>query len=161
MRLWSISFRYLDGIGLVALWRESLLAKAVLEGRTAGYRQHPQLLRFRGYRDPLAAINTYLYYVRRESINRGYRFDGSKIDMDRVDLGIKIPVTQGQLDYELALLRHKLAVRSPEFYELIRGIERAEPNELFVSVPGEVEGWERVRPEILGAAPRRWMKEYR
>ncbi|BBE42101.1 pyrimidine dimer DNA glycosylase/endonuclease V [Conexivisphaera calida] len=154
MRLWSINFRYLDGMGLVALWRESLLARAVLEGRTVGYRRHPQLLRFREYRDPLAAINTYLYYVHRESINRGYRFDGSRIDAGRVDLGIKIPVTQGQLDYELALLRRKLAVRSPEFHESLRGIVRAEPNDLFVSVPGDVEGWERVRPELRGTAPR-------
>jgi hypothetical protein len=37
---------YLDGRGLVALWREALLAQAVLRGRTRGYR-HPQLARFR------------------------------------------------------------------------------------------------------------------
>jgi len=153
VRLWSISFRYLDKAGIVALWRESLLARAVLEGRTVGYTRHPQLLRFRGYRDPLAAINTYLYHVHRKSIDRGYKFDVSKIDMNRVDVGIRIPVTQGQLDYELALLRRKLAVRSPEYHELIRGVERAEPNDLFIPVPGDVESWEKVRPELTGAAP--------
>ena len=150
VRLWSISLAYLDGIGLVALWRESLLARAVLEGRTVGYRRHPQLLRFREYRDPLAAIETYLYYVHSESLRRGYEFDGGKIHRDRVDLSIKIPVTQGQLDYELALLRRKLAARSPEYYRAIEGIARAEPNGLFVSVPGDVEAWERVRPDVLG-----------
>ncbi|WP_343214776.1 pyrimidine dimer DNA glycosylase/endonuclease V, partial [Dokdonella sp.] len=40
MRLWSLHPRYLDPQGLVALWREALLAKAVLRGETRGYTQH-------------------------------------------------------------------------------------------------------------------------
>jgi hypothetical protein len=47
MRIWSIHPKYLDIKGLVALWREALLAKHVLEGRTKGYRNHPQLDRFK------------------------------------------------------------------------------------------------------------------
>ena len=47
MRLWTLHPKYLDARGLVALWRESLLAQAVLAGRTRGYRSHPQLERFR------------------------------------------------------------------------------------------------------------------
>ena len=43
MRLWSIHPRYLDSMGLVALWREALLAQAVLRGETKGYKFHPQL----------------------------------------------------------------------------------------------------------------------
>ena len=47
MRLWSVHPKYLDSKGLVALWREALLAKQVLEGGTKGYRNHPQLDRFK------------------------------------------------------------------------------------------------------------------
>ena len=47
MRLWSVHPKYLDARGLVALWREALLAQAVLRGRTNGYVHHPQLQRFR------------------------------------------------------------------------------------------------------------------
>ena len=36
MRLWSLHPRYLDAKGLVALWREGLLAQAVLKGQTKG-----------------------------------------------------------------------------------------------------------------------------
>jgi len=61
MRLWSIKFEYLDSKGIVALWREALLAKKVLEGKTKGYRNHPQLIRFKEQPDPLSAINAYLY----------------------------------------------------------------------------------------------------
>ena len=38
MRLWSLRPKYLDSQGLVALWREGLLAQAVLRGKTRGYR---------------------------------------------------------------------------------------------------------------------------
>jgi len=51
MRLWSLHPAYLDARGLGALWREGLLAQAVLRGKTRGYRSHPQLERWRA-RDP-------------------------------------------------------------------------------------------------------------
>ena len=79
MRLWSIHPRYLDRQGLVALWREGLLAQKVLAGKTNGYRFHPQLLRFRQSRDPLQSIGTYLHHVAEEASKRKYRFDRSKI----------------------------------------------------------------------------------
>ena len=46
MRLWSLHPKYLDSKGLVAVWREGLLALEVLKGNTKGYRSHPQLTRF-------------------------------------------------------------------------------------------------------------------
>jgi len=49
LRLWSIHPKYLDYKGLVAVWREGLLAKRVLMGETKEYRDHPQLLRLKGY----------------------------------------------------------------------------------------------------------------
>ncbi|MDO9580861.1 MAG: pyrimidine dimer DNA glycosylase/endonuclease V [Bacteroidales bacterium] len=57
MRLWSIHPSYLDSIGLVALWCENLAAKKVLEGKTKGYIHHPQWVRFRITKYPVAAIN--------------------------------------------------------------------------------------------------------
>ena len=60
MRLWTLHPRYLDAAGLVALWREGLLARAVLRGKTRGYRHHPQLERFRCHASPRSAINRYL-----------------------------------------------------------------------------------------------------
>jgi len=72
MRLWSLHPRYLDTQGLVALWREALLARAVLRGETKGYRNHPQLDRFRSHAASVSAINTYLARVYDEAVARGY-----------------------------------------------------------------------------------------
>ncbi|MGC9138830.1 MAG: pyrimidine dimer DNA glycosylase/endonuclease V [Thermoplasmata archaeon] len=145
MRLWSLKFSYLDSRGLVALWRESLLAKAVLESRTSGYKNHPQLIRFRNQRDPIKAINTYLFYILRESERRGFNFCKDKIEIYKVDLSLKIPVTEGQLKYEFLLLKHKLSKRSSYEYLKLENLENIEPNELFIVVPGDVEPWEKVK----------------
>ncbi|MGC9124349.1 MAG: pyrimidine dimer DNA glycosylase/endonuclease V [Thermoplasmata archaeon] len=145
MRLWSLKFSYLDSKGLVALWRESLLAKAVLESRTSGYKNHPQLIRFRNQRDPIKAINTYLFYIFRESERRGFNFSTDKIDIYKVDLSLKIPVTEGQLKYEFLLLKHKLSKRAIYEYQKLENLENIEPNELFIVVPGDVEPWEKVK----------------
>ena len=74
MRLWSLHPRYLDAKGLVALWREALLAQKVLQGNTKGYRNHPQLSRFKQQIDPLAAVAAYLCEVQREAARRGYHY---------------------------------------------------------------------------------------
>ncbi|HLI45998.1 MAG TPA: pyrimidine dimer DNA glycosylase/endonuclease V [Geobacterales bacterium] len=145
MRLWSISFSYLDPIGLVALWREALLAKAVLEGKTVGYKNHPQLLRFKELNDPLEGINTYLHYVLEEGRARGYSFNPSKVDYAKVNLGLKIPVKEGQLVYELGLLRFKLRKRNLLRYEMLREILKPKPNPLFYTIEGGIEPWERVK----------------
>jgi len=145
MRLWSIKFEYLDSKGIVALWREALLAKKVLEGKTKGYRNHPQLIRFKEQSDPVSAINTYLYYISISAKERGYSFDTRKIDSSKINTKLKIKVTKGQLDYELALLKQKLKRRCIEQYERIKGISNAEPNPLFEVVEGQIEAWERVK----------------
>ena len=80
MRIWSVHPKYLDKKGLVALWRESLLAKHVLEDKTKGYKNHPQLNRFKQHQQPLHAINYYLSIVQEEATKRGYRFNQEKID---------------------------------------------------------------------------------
>ena len=60
MRLWTVHPRYLDAKGLVAAWREALLAQAVLVGVTRGYRQHPQLIRFSSHPEPIPAVGAFL-----------------------------------------------------------------------------------------------------
>lgn len=144
MRIWSPHPRYLDPQGLVALWRETLLARAVLRGATKGYRQHPQLERFRAHPQPLAAIDAYLAEVHREATARGYRFDPSKIGpVHQVD---RIPVTQGQLMFEWAHLMAKLSARSPGLFEQWSGVRDPDCHPLFLPVPGPVERWERAAP---------------
>jgi hypothetical protein len=145
MRLWSLHPRYLDSQGLVALWRESLLAQKVLKGKTHGYRSHPQLRRFRAERDPVAAIATYLEGIYRESVRRGYHFDQSKIDPGRLRGHGKIPVAAGQIEFELEHLRSKLSRRDRASLERIAALVRPRAHPLFRIVPGPVEAWERGR----------------
>ncbi len=140
MRLWSLHPQYLDSKGLVALWREGLLARAVLAGQTQGYRHHPQLERFRAAADPLAAIEAYLWEVVAEAERRGYRFDRSKLAPQRNVP--PLPVTEGQLAYEWEHLLAKLAVRDPVRWQALQG-QRPRPHPLFVVVPGDVAPWER------------------
>lgn len=143
MRLWSLHPRHLDRIGLVAGWRETLLAQAVLAGRTAGYQHHPQLIRFRAAEEPLEAMSSYLRGLHAEATARGYRFDASKILGEGSALEA-LPVTEGQLDYEWAHLGRKLALRSPADAERWHAAGHPSPHPLFTPVPGEVESWERI-----------------
>lgn len=140
MRLWSIHPRYLDSQGLVALWREGLLARAVLRNQTRGYRHHPQLIRFRAQRAPRAAINAYLRAVLAEAESRGFAFDRRKIGPARG--AVRIACTTGQLKHEWAHLLRKLKVRSPALYRRWRR-ENPEPHPLFSLVPGPKEQWEK------------------
>jgi len=94
MRIWSLHPKYLDRQGLLACWRESLLAQKVLIGYTKGYQHHPQLTRFRSCQDPMAAIATYLEAIAGEAERRGYAFN-QKVSSARITY--KIPVTRGQI----------------------------------------------------------------
>lgn len=142
MRLWSLHPRYLDPQGLVALWREALLARAVLAGETKGYRNHPQLERFRCHAAPIAAINAYLAEVYGEAVARGYSFDRGKIG--RVQACAPLSVTEGQIAYEWQHLLQKLSTRSPTLYETWRACSTPECHPLFVVREGPIEPWERL-----------------
>lgn len=142
MRIWTLHPKYLDAKGLVALWRETLLAQAVLLGQTRGYTNHPQLNRFKATADPVAAIASYLEVVAAEAVRRGYHFDASKIAPPR-HAG-KIPAARGQLDYEWSHLKAKLHGRAPEVLATLKDIERPTPHPLFRIVPGGVADWEVV-----------------
>ena len=141
MRLWSLHPSLLDRAGLVALWREALLAQKVLAGKTKGYRHHPQLDRFRQSRSPTRAIAIYLWSVAGEAKQRGYHFDVSKIAMPRGR--ITIPVTKGQLAYELTHLKQKLCQRDPKQLQLISECESVKVNSAFRAVEGPIAPWER------------------
>jgi len=155
MRLWTLHPRYLDAVGLVALWREGLLARAVLRSRTRGYRHHPQLLRFRSHASPRSAINRYLAAVLDEAASRGYAFDRRRIAAARGRIVLK--ATAGQLAHEWRHLLRKLRQRSPLLYRKWRRAGLPEPHPLFRIVPGEVEAWERTRvaPKPRRVPPRR------
>jgi pyrimidine dimer DNA glycosylase len=142
VRLWTLHPRYLDARGLVALWREALLAQAVLRGKTRGYRHHPQLDRFLDTASPVASIAAYLRAVHAEARCRGYRFDGKKIarsgDVRRIN------AARGQLGYEWKHLRAKLRRRDPSWLAALGSRQRPDPHPLFRTVPGGVADWEIV-----------------
>ena len=140
MRLWTVHPRYLDAKGLVAAWREALLAQKVLAGATKGYRHHPQLARFQAQSDPPAAIATFLAGLADEAQSRGYHFDATKISRQR--FRGRIPETSGQLLYEWGHLKAKLRVRAPKIARQFQSITSPEPHPLFRIVPGEVRDWE-------------------
>ncbi len=141
MRLWSVHPKYLDARGLVALWREALLAQAVLRGQTNGYRHHPQLHRFREQAAPCGAIAAYLRGLRLEAATRGYAFAARKIG--RARCSATIVVTRGQLMHEWDHLLAKLAVRDPALRDRLEGVTRPHPHPLFRVVAGDVEAWEK------------------
>ena len=146
MRLWTLHPRYLDAQGLVALWREALLAREVLRGRTNGYRQHPQLRRFRSCASPRTAINRYLMLVYAEARSRGYAFDRSKLG--RIGSGQRILVTDEQLQYEWRWLLSKLRRRSPSLYRRHLEVVTPAAHSLFCVIPGPIADWERVRNRL-------------
>jgi hypothetical protein len=141
MRLWSLHPRHLDARGLVALWREGLLARAVLCGRTRGYKRHPQIQRFLARRDPVAALDCYLSRVLDEARDRGYEFDASKIRYNRCRRG-HATLQAGQLAYEWKHLMKKLMTRDPSRWRAERR-RRPEPHGCFRVVPGRIAEWER------------------
>ncbi|MEE8703288.1 pyrimidine dimer DNA glycosylase/endonuclease V [Bifidobacterium crudilactis] len=142
MRMWSLTPAVLDAKGIVACWRESLLAQAVLSGKTKGYTHHPQLERFRACEHPLAAVASYLGPLADEADRRGYHFDRSRI-LERPDPELRLTVNDGQLSYEWRLLLKKLEQRDPKAYA--RMTERGpQPHPIFLVVPGPVAAWEKV-----------------
>jgi hypothetical protein len=141
MRLWSLHPKYLDAKGLVALWREALLAKAVLRGETRGYTHHPQLERFREHPHPLLAINAYLTAVQAEATSRGYAFNRAKVGPVRTVQPIR--VGSGQLAHEWRHLQNKLLVRDSAVHARWSDVVTPACHPLFRSRRGPVASWER------------------
>lgn len=140
MRIWSVHPMYLDTKGLVALWRETLLAKHVLEGKTKGYRNHPQLDRFKQADKPIDRINQYLATVYNEASARGYSFDKGKINWD-FEPSMML-VTTGQIFYETEHLLNKLSKRDTEKFDVLHKLKKIKPHPLFKIIKGDIEKWE-------------------
>jgi len=145
MRLWSIHPKYLDTKGLGALWREALLAQAVLLNRTKGWKNHPQLERFKRHINPVSAIGFYLSRIHDEASFRRYNYDSSKIQRPVQEMD-PIEITDGQLNYEMFILMERLERRAPEKYTELQKLRGAwnhpEPHPKFNVIEGEVASWE-------------------
>ncbi len=142
MRLWSLHPKYLDSKGLVALWREALLAKHVLDGKTKGYLNHPQLDRFKKSPRPLDGIHQYLSSVHDEAVARQFNFDKRKFKKPK--LPSSITVSQGQLKYEFKHLLAKLKIRDSKLYYELKNTKTIDPHPMFGIVKGDIEAWEKV-----------------
>jgi hypothetical protein len=142
MRLWTLHPKYVDRQGIIALWREGLLAQAVLRGKTHGYKNHPQLNRFSMHPQPLQAIGYYLNEVCEEARIRGYTFDASKITFNAYPQ--QIQTTSGQMEFEFKHLLGKLRIRSNQDYAALATLSKIDPHPLFQIIPGEIEVWEKV-----------------
>jgi len=140
MRIWSIHPKYLDAKGLVAVWREALLAKHVLEGKTKGYNNHPQLKRFKAAKNPVDTINQYLSDIFIEASNKNYNFNKQKIDWKFKKS--ELTVTIGQLNYEVRHLLNKLQIRDTIKFEQLKTNTTFETHPLFKVIDGNVENWE-------------------
>jgi len=141
LRLWSLNPKYLDSKGLVALWRETLLAQKVLLGETKGYKNHPQLIRFKEKKNSLYFIGAYLLAIFKEASNRGYSFDEKKI-LYKKEYKNKMTVTEGQLDFEFLHLKKKLKKRDLKKYQEVKKIMALETHPLFYVIKGDIESWE-------------------
>ena len=142
MRLWSVHPKYLDAAALVACWREALLAQKVLFGQTKGYKNHPQLLRFRNTQDATLSIGAFLLAIWQESQIRAYSFDKSRIVCP--DKHIQMLVTDGQLRYEFEHLKAKVKLRSPEWMCHLMDVQEIEPNPIFQIEKGAIAEWEKI-----------------
>jgi len=141
MRLWSLHPSHLDARGIVALWREGLLARAVLSGQTQGYKNHPQLNRFSECKHSVAVLDSSLKYVLLEATSRSYHFDSTKISPPNKD--VVLTVTTGQLEYEWGHLLKKLKQRDLERWKVeCRKSLSAHP--IFQIAKGEIANWEKV-----------------
>lgn len=144
MRIWSLHPKYLDSRGLVALWRKGLLAQAVLKGRTKGYINHPQLIRFRERPSPVGCIAKYLQIVHDEAMTRGFRFSAEKISRSRALC--QLYVTRGQLEYEWNHLMQKLKVRDPKLRAKLEKVKQPQAHPLFKVRRGQIAEWEKGAP---------------
>lgn len=140
MRLRSIHPKHLDSKWLVALRRESLLAKKVLEWNTKWYKNHPQLIRFKKTKDPITAINKYLQHIYIEANDRWFSFDKSKFNV--INISEIITVTTWQLEFEKQHILKKTKIRDIKKYEEIKNSKTIQAHPIFKVIKGEIENRE-------------------
>lgn len=151
MRIWSIHPKYLDSKRLVAQWREALLCRAVLEGKTKGYKHHPQFLRVKQHPQPHYFINSYLFEIWEEGKRRGYKFDKSKLIDELISkYGCQLmpmEVTEGQLEYEYEHLMGKIGEFHEKYSENVNMFdeEGIQPNSIFLPIFGDIMEFEKIK----------------
>jgi hypothetical protein len=145
---------YLDSKGLLACWREALLAKKVLQNKTNAYKHHPQLIRFKQQSDKINCIKSYLYELYKEAKCRNYNFDFDKI-CNRNNANFfktNMTITDKQLEYEMKHLQKKLMKRDLKqytanlynVYDKNMNPENLNANQIFKVIEGEIEDWEKL-----------------
>lgn len=130
MCLWSIHPKYLDKYGLMALWREGLLAQQALSVTNTQYIKYSELERFKNNENPIKAIGSYLCYVAAERARRGYKFTHEKILHPNFD-NYLIVITDDQLVAEVYELKNKLKLRDRNKLKELKGISKFESNPAF------------------------------
>lgn len=119
------------------------MAQKVLQGKTKGYRNHPQLERFKIHVFPQKAIGRYLLAVWEEAHRRGYSFDKNKVKNAIKPIGVT-RVTSGQIKYEWKHLRKKLKKRDPQRLRLYGKTHIPKTHPSFRKIPGPIASWEKV-----------------
>ena len=121
------------------------MEQKVLAGHTKGYKNHPQLIRFKKQSNSLKFIGTYLNHIYLEAKRRGYNFNEAKILMKlSASAKSKMSVTSGQVEFEMIHLKKKLKNRSPADLAALKTIIKIRVHPLFIKKPGKVESWEIV-----------------
>ncbi len=145
MRLWSLHPSYLDIQELFSTWKEGLLAFSVINNPETQLHNHPQLIRFKISGDPIGTLGFYLNEIFLEAKNRGFNFEGSKIES--INTSISISVTLGQLDYEAMNLLNTLQERDKTKFSDLNSIFKqkdVKTHPLFYIISGPVEKWEKI-----------------
>ena len=111
-------------------------------GGTRGYRNHPQLERFRATTSPSTSIGDYLHHVADEADRRGYRFDRSKLGPRPA--ATRLEVTTGQVAFEREHLKRKLDTRDAERSSALPEAHAIQSHPMFTIVDGPISEWERI-----------------
>lgn len=117
----------------------NVTGKNVLEGKTIGYKNHPQLIRFKNSENSVQVINQYLLAVYEESLTHGYHFNKAKFNIYFHPQ--TLTVTQGQIEYEMQHLLKKLKPRDFTKYNKLINQKNIEPHPIFKIIDGEIEEW--------------------
>lgn len=153
MRIWSIHPKYLDTKRLTAQWREALLCKSILEGKTKSYTKHPQYLKLLKLKNPYQFINFFLLTIWEESQKRGYKYDKSKINLDEVKIfdNVYLDVTIEQLKYEFCHMLQKMNNDDPQYLKNIIFLKKEGiiSNPLFNSIDGNIMNFEIIKENTL------------
>lgn len=149
MRLWSLNPKYLDPLGLSRNYFEGLRGYNTLIGLTKIWKNHSQLIRFKKY-DPIPYLSFYLQNVLEEAIRRDLDWTTQSILKPITnDYTQSMSVTEGQIEYEINWLHHKMKNRQKVHQKYIDLLEsernNVELNPIFYKVSGDIEFWEKIK----------------